>query len=231
MGNQNNSKNKKIENLYCATCRLNFKTKDIELKCIKCNKKFCSDIKIYNEFNNIKTDYLCLVHTLLKRKYAIPKNIKKKVCKCELINNKKYKHITDKGNLLEGLRYGKKVIICDKCFKIFNYYNFNWNCPECGVIINGNNNSLISKELIESSHVSDKLNQDKSNNLKQNSTYNSNASNTRVKNIYPNNGKSNISNINDKNNNINSSKILAGSQIRIGNNYSDHRPITYKNLS
>ena len=103
-----NDKNKKIDNLYCIKCRLNFRIKDLDLKCLKCNKKFFSEIKIYNEFNNLKTDYLCLVHTLLKRKYAIPKNIKKRTCKCELINCRKYKHNSDKGNLLEGLRYGKK---------------------------------------------------------------------------------------------------------------------------
>ena len=224
-----NDKNKKIENLYCPKCRLTFKIKEIELKCIKCNKKFVSDIKIYNEFNNIKTDYLCLVHTLLKRKYAIPKNIKKKICKCELINNKKYKHTTDKGNLLEGLRYGKKVIICDKCFRIFNYYNFNWNCPDCGIIINGKNNSMLSKELTESSSVSNKLDQDKNNNLKQNSKYNTTASNTRVKNIYANNEKISVNNINDKNlnNDINNSKLLSAGQQKVGNIYSERRPITY----
>ena len=228
-----NDKNKKIDNLYCIKCRLNFRIKDLDLKCLKCNKKFFSEIKIYNEFNNLKTDYLCLVHTLLKRKYAIPKNIKKRTCKCELINCRKYKHNSDKGNLLEGLRYGKKVIICDKCFKIFNYYTFNWNCPECGILLNGNNNSLLTKDLIESSSVSYKLDQDKGS-LKQNSKYNTTASNTRIKNIYPNNNKSEnkngkvtINNLNEKNNNeINNSKILRGAQ-NTGNNISERRSGAY----
>ena len=40
--------------------------------------------------------------------------------------------IDDKVNLLEVLRQGKKVIICDKCFKIFGYKEYNnWKCPEC----------------------------------------------------------------------------------------------------
>ena len=222
-----NVKNKRIENLYCIKCRLIFKYKDLDIKCTKCNKKYISEIKIFNEFNNVKTDYLCLVHTLLKRKYAIPRNIKKKSCKCELLNIKKIKHNTDKGILLEGLRYGKKVIICDKCFKIFNYYTFNWNCPECGIGLNGNNNPILSKELSESSSFSYKLDQDKTN-LKQNAKYNTTASNTKIKNIFPNNNKSEIksgkkpiNHINEKNSNINeinSSKILRASQ-NTGMNY------------
>ena len=164
---KNDDKNKKIENLYCHKCKMSFKVKDLDTKCKKCNKKFISDVKIFNEFNSLKTDYLCLVHTLLKRKYAVPKNAKKKLCKCELLTFKKYKHNYDKGILLEGLRYGKKVIICNKCFKIFNYYNFNWSCPECGCGFNGNNNTLLSKELSETSSMSNKIEQQEKNNLKQ----------------------------------------------------------------
>jgi hypothetical protein len=205
-----NDKKKKIDNLYCIKCRIIFKTKDINLKCQKCNKKYVSEIKIFNEFNNFRTDNLCLVHTLLKRKFAMPRNIRKRVCNCEILNPKKYKHNTDKGILLEGFRYGKKVIVCEKCFKIFNYYTFNWNCPECGVGLNGNNNSLISKELLsESTSFSYKLEKDK-NNLKQISKYNTTASNAKIKNIFPNsNNKSEIKidkkisiNNNEKNNNI-----------------------------
>ena len=230
-----NTKNKKIENLYCLKCKQNFKIKDLDIKCQKCNKKYVSDIKIYNIFNNLKTDYLCLVHTLLKRKYAIPKNIKKRICKCEL-NSKKFKHSADKGNLLEGLRYGKKVIICDKCFKIFNYYNYNWNCPECGITINGNGiNNLISKELSDSSSVSYKIEQEK-NNLKHNSKYNTAAMGIKTKNIFPNNkgeiknGKIIINNVNEKksnsnNNEINNSSILRGSQK--GNILSDRHSNAY----
>ena len=221
-------KTKKIENLYCLKCKQNFKIKELDSKCSKCNKKFYSDIKIYNEFNNIKIDYFCLVHTLLKRKYASPKNIKKRACKCEPITPKKFKHNLDKGILLEGLRYGKKVIICNKCLKIFNYYNFNWNCPECGIVLNANNN-LLSKELSDSSSVSYKIEQEKSN-LKQNSKYNTAASGIKTKNIFGNPNKSEIKNgkiidnNNDKKNieynDINNSKMLRNSQ-KAGNNFTD----------
>ena len=226
-GNKN-EKTKKIENLYCLKCKQNYKIKELDIKCSKCNKKFYSDIKIYNEFNNIKTDYLCLVHTLLKKKYAVPKHIKKRACKCEALSPKKFRHNLDKGILLEGLRYGKKVVICNKCFKIYNYYSFNWNCPECGIILNGTNN-LLSKELSDSSSVSYKIDQEKSN-LKQNTKYNTAASGIKTKNIFSNSNKSEIkngkivNNNNDKknieNNDINNTKILRNSQ-KAGNNFTD----------
>ena len=226
-----NEKKVKIDNLFCLKCKQNYKLKDLDFKCIKCNKKFFSDIKIFNEFNNLKTDHLCLVHTLLKRKYAFPRNIKKKSCKCELLNSKKYKHNIDKGILLEGLRYGKKILVCNKCLKIFNYFTYNWNCPECGLSLNGNNNGLISKEFSESSSVSYKIDQDK-NNIKQSSKYNTTASGAKTKNIFPNqsnksemkNGKIIINNNNDKKNieinEINNSKILKNNH-KIGNNVPD----------
>ena len=237
--NKNDDKNKKIENLYCHKCKMNFKVKDLDTKCKKCNKKFISDVKIFNEFNSLKTDYLCLVHTLLKRKYAVPKNAKKKLCKCELLTFKKYKHNNDKGVLLEGLRYGKKVIICNKCFKIFNYYNFNWSCPECGCGFNGNNNTLLSKELSETSSMSNKIEQQDKNNLKQKSKYNTSAnSSNKVKNIYPNNkselknGKININNNGDKNNfnEANNDKGLRNSQ-KVKDNFSDRATGNYYNNS
>ena len=225
-GNKND-KNKKIENLYCLKCKKNFKIKEIDSKCSKCNKKFHSDIKIYNEFNNIRTDYLCLVHTLLKGKYAFPKNIKKR-CKCESLTLKKFKHNLDKGILLEGIRYGKKVIICNKCFKIFNYSTFNWNCPECGIILNGSNN-LLCKELSDSSSVSYKIEKEKCN-AKQLSKYNTAASGIKTKNIFSNGNKSEIKNgkiVNNNNdkknieqNEINNSKILRNSQKA---NFTDRR--------
>ena len=236
--NKNEKEKKKIDNLYCFKCKQNFKIKELDSKCVKCNKKFFSEIKIFNEFNHIKTDFLCLVHTLLKRKYAFPKNIKKRMCKCESLNPKKYKHNVDKGILLEGLRYGKKIIICNKCFKIFNYYNFNWNCPECGITINGNNNVFLSKELSDSSSVSYKIDQDKTS-LKQNSKYNTAASGVKTKNIFSNtnnksdnkNGKIIINNKERKNNvfnEINNSKMMINSQ-KAGNKYSEKQANAFIN--
>ena len=144
-----NDKKKKIENLFCPKCKNNYNVKNLDIKCQKCQKKYYSEVKLYNEFNYVKTDLLCIVHTLLKKKFAHPRNIIKKTCKCQSSNMKKYIHQIDKGVLLEGLRYGKRIILCSKCFKIFNFQSFNWNCPECGrgynnLVIKTHNNSIIN---------------------------------------------------------------------------------------
>ena len=127
-----NKKNKKkIEEIFCLKCNISYKVNDINFHCSKCNEIFKSDVKLYNEFNYGKNNILCLVHTLLKKKYALPKETTEQKCKCDLSNVKKYKHINCNGNLLEGLRNGKKVIVCDECYTIINYNNFNWTCPFC----------------------------------------------------------------------------------------------------
>ena len=91
------------------------------------------DEKFDDKYGDLKP---LIIDVLLRRKYAYPKDIKKS-CVCEINTNRKYKHYLDKGNLLEGLRQWKKVIICDKCFQIFDYKNYNkWECPECGLGFN-----------------------------------------------------------------------------------------------
>ena len=123
---------------------------NINLFCKKCKSNFIynsQEIKLFNEFTKDKIDILCIIHTLLKRKFANPKGIKK-YCLCELPLNIKYKHIKDNGNLLEGLRQGKKIIICDKCFQIFEYKNYNnWICPECGLKFNEKINSKYNTAI------------------------------------------------------------------------------------
>ena len=42
----------------------------------------------------------------------------------------KYKH-SDGGILFLGERNGLKVILCDKCYEIFDYYSFTFSCPLC----------------------------------------------------------------------------------------------------
>ena len=183
------SKNKeKIENLFCKKCKINE------------NFSSTSEIKLYNEFNKLKTDQLCIIHTLLKRKFAIPKN-KKRNCKCKIENNKKYKHIIDNGNLLEGLRQGKKVIICDKCFKIYEYKEFDWKCPQCELGFN-----------------------------EYNSKYNTTVSNNKIKGIFStkNNNKI-IEKENKNNNNINSNRIKENKKYYYKINISEENQINKPN--
>ena len=167
------------EILLCDITKFNSGEKKINLTCKKC-KNNCThnlnDIKLFNDFTKDKIDILCLIHTLLRRKYAYPKDIKKS-CVCEINTNRKYKHYLDKGNLLEGLRQGKKVIICDKCFQIFDYKNYNkWECPECGLGFNeqqGNKyNTAISNTKMKSFFKEKENNKNMNNNIINSHKYN-----------------------------------------------------------
>ena len=197
--------NKEKELIKCKNCnenlllniennKLNITEKNnINLFCKKCkiNMTYNSqEIKLFNEFTKDKMDILCIIHTLLKRKFANPKGIKK-YCLCEIPLNIKYKHIKDNGNLLEGFRQGKKIIICDKCFQIFEYKNYNnWICPECGLkfnekkIINNNNinskyNTAISDNKMKSIFLNNKLIEKERENSKINNNINNNRYNLK----------------------------------------------------
>ena len=154
---------------------------NINLFCKKCKSNFIynsQEIKLFNEFTKDKIDILCIIHTLLKRKFANPKGIKK-YCLCELPLNIKYKHIKDNGNLLEGLRQGEKIIICDKCFQIFEYKNYNnWICPECGLKfnekINSKYNTAISNNKMKSIFLNNKIIEKERENSKINNNININ---------------------------------------------------------
>ena len=222
--------------------------KNIDLFCRKCknNIKYnIQEIKLFNEFTKEKIDILCIIHTLLKRKYANPKGIKK-FCSCEVANNVKYKHIHDNGNLLEGLRQGKKVIICDKCFKIFDFKKYqNWICPECGMgfneKVNFNNkyNTAISNNKTKSIFWNKNIEKEK-----ENSKNNSNVNNLSKYHIKENIIKKNVimnkisinessEQINKNNNNLKTSiislnKEMANDSINNINNIKSKRIISSK---
>jgi hypothetical protein len=180
------------------------------------------EIKLFNEFTKDKIDKLCIIHTLLKRKFANPKGIKK-YCICELPNNVKYKHSNDNGNLLEGFRQGKKIIICDKCFQIFEYKNFkNWICPECGLGFNEKNsgnintkyNTAISSNKMKSIFLNKKIDKDKENS-KNNSNINNNQNNQhRYNNLKDNKKISNLNKINTNESLEQANKISSNNNIR-----------------
>ena len=197
------------EHLYIDISKLN--NKNLYCKKCKINQNNSNEIKLYNEFDSIKIDKLCIIHTLLKRKFAIPKN-KRKNCKCKLENNRKYKHKKDNGNLLEGLRQGKKVIICDKCFKIYEYKEYNWTCPECDLGFNeyiskyntaGNNNKIRSIYQIKNKEKENKNNNNiNSNRIKENKKYYSKINGeNKINNSLINNSIKFKNNFNENNNN------------------------------
>ena len=132
----NNNNYNKIEEVICLYCNLTFEVNLFSYKCKKCGINFKSDAKIYNELYNKKNDLLSKVHTLLDKRFAGPESVLNKGCECNLNNVIKYKH-NDGGNLYEGERNGLKIIVCDKCYQIFDYYTFVFSCPLCGKFFNG----------------------------------------------------------------------------------------------
>ena len=188
---------KKCSEILCIDItKLNSTEKKLNLICKKCkinNNYNISEIKLYNHFSTDKIDILCLIHTLLKKKFAYPKGVKK-FCPCEISTNRKYKHNTDKGYLLEGLRQGKKIIICDKCFKIFQYKEYtNWECPECGMGFNEKStkyNTAINNNKIKSIFPIKKFEKEKEKeNIKNNNSNNINSQRNYIK---ENNTKKNL---------------------------------------
>jgi len=209
------------EILYLDINKFNNNTeKKINLVCKKCKNNSIfniTDIKLFNDFTKDKIDILCVIHTLLRRKYANPNGIKK-LCLCELNMNRKYKHYLDKGNLLEGLRQGKKVIICDKCFQIFEYKDYNkWECPECGLGFNEQSNkynTAINNNKMKSIFKEKEKENNKNNNVVNNHKYNNLKDNKERKNLTKINISESIeqsanNNIINKNNNNNKTSIIS----------------------
>ena len=120
----------KIEEIFCKYCNLTFNINLFKFKCKKCGAIFKNKAKIYNEFNNKKNELICKIHALCNKKYSFPEKYLKKDCECNLMYVKKYKH-NDGGILYEGELDGQRIILCDKCYQIFDYYNYIFSCPLC----------------------------------------------------------------------------------------------------
>ena len=123
--------------LKCLKCNycidLNSKN-ELQWRCPKCNKYFKSNVKIYNESENMILTKILNKALLLKIK-ARPKIMN--CCNID-INNITFFHKKDCDGILyfcniENYFLNKKrAIICDKCHAI-NYSNvFIWTCPKCG---------------------------------------------------------------------------------------------------
>ena len=121
---------KGIRDIYCIKCKLIFDTKNIYFKCKICGDNFKCEPQIFRNFSSIKKYLLLLVHTFCKGIYAIPNPSTNKKCNCD-INGVLYFLHHDNGILYQGKKNGKKVIICDCCYGIFKFDNFNWHCPFC----------------------------------------------------------------------------------------------------
>ena len=117
------------KNLFCNKCNIIYDT--IET--------FNCETKLFTGFNKEEINELYKVNTLIEEKIAIPKGIMSLKCNCDISNIKKFND--DCGGILyEGSKNGKKILVCDKCYKIYNYEKFDWTCPLC-------KNKFKTKEL------------------------------------------------------------------------------------
>jgi len=150
----NNPKNEEsINTIYCIKCKLKYNLKDVFFKCKICLNNFKCQAKIYRDFPNKKKKLLFIIHTLLRNKKALPNiSLCNKQCKCDIKNITEYTH-DDNGILLEGVKNNKKEIICNKCFQIFEYTEFDWKCPECGDVYKQKNINTSKSKSLKSNNI------------------------------------------------------------------------------
>ena len=145
---KNNLKKNGISEIFCLKCKLLFDMNEVFFRCKKCNKNFKSEAKIYNNFSNLKNQFLLIMHSLRKKKYALPDKRNNRKCKCDLTKYEKYIHEDDGGILYLGHNLkGEYIILCDSCYTIFNYNDFIWACPIC------NSNFKSKKNLYQKNYT------------------------------------------------------------------------------
>ena len=194
------SNNKKI--VKCFKCGWKDKIKNLRFKCVFCNKYFNTELKPYIKYMYLK-ERICIKNAIIDNNYSKPFFTS---C-CE--NIKYYKHnnkICD-GILLQGFMDKKEVIVCGKCWNIFNFEGFEWVCSVCGKKFkdifdefdDNNNNNNFHTNNNHKSMLSTNLNSDlnESENLNKNDINNNN----NINNDNNNNNKNNIINniFNNKN--------------------------------
>ena len=147
--NQKNSKKKPIKEIFCLKCKLLFDMNEVFFKCKICNNNFKSEAKIYNNFSLLKTQFLIIMHTLRKKKMALPEKRINRKCKCDITKYEKYLHEDDNGVLYLGHNLkGEYIILCDSCYTIFDYNDFIWTCPICNVNFKSKKN-LYKKNYVK----------------------------------------------------------------------------------
>ena len=124
--------NMKLNKLQChnKSCTYNVIPYNIEWTCNMCNKKFLSNLKVYNpiEIQEIKD---IINTTLLLKKKAHPSKIT--CCKNINVFTEDFFHKKEcKGLLYFGEYNSKTIIVCDKCKAINFLFKFIWTCPICG---------------------------------------------------------------------------------------------------
>ena len=130
----NNHRKNTIKEVFCLKCKFLYDMNDIYFNCKICKSEFKSEAILYNNFSLLKEQFLILVHTFQKKKYALPDINYNRKCKCDISKYEKYLHENDNGVLYLGVNLeGQFIIVCDGCYSIYKYNDFTWNCPVCKV--------------------------------------------------------------------------------------------------
>ena len=142
---------KKIKCLKCNfVIDVNNKN-DFQWQCIKCNKYFKSNVKIYNPSESY------ILTKILKKALLLKVKAKPQFMNCCNIdiNNTPFFHKKECKGILYlcnvenyNLKNKKWVIVCEKCHAINNCKNFIWTCPKCGKRSRETNNEFV--EILKS---------------------------------------------------------------------------------
>jgi hypothetical protein len=157
----------KNNKLFCQKCK--FETESINLvwTCLKCNKEFRSNIKIYNNLYGTIIKHIirdAFIQNKIIRPLGLP-------CDCEQkykIKNINFYHKKEgrcNGVLYYGSFYNKDYVICSLCKYICYLNDYNWFCPFCfkyfitnkiKIYENKNNDNLNLKVYIKKNIIENK---------------------------------------------------------------------------
>ena len=154
----------KKNKLFCKKCKFEIEPINLVWTCVKCNKEFRSNAKIFNILNRKIIKHI-IRDSLIQQKIAKPADLP-----CDCFNKYKFENITfyhKKEGKCNGILYynsfnEKDYIICSLCQYISSLNDFNWFCPFClryfisnkiKIYIKNNNNSkiYIRKNILENS--------------------------------------------------------------------------------
>ena len=151
-----NLKKNSITEIFCLKCKLLFDMNEVFFKCKICKNNFKSEAKLYSSFSNLKIQFLLIMHTLRKKKLAIPEIRMSRKCKCDISKYEKYLHEEDNGVLYLGHNLkGEYIILCDCCYSIFIYNDFIWTCPICNINFKSKKNLYKKNDKKKSNYFGD----------------------------------------------------------------------------
>ena len=115
--------------IYCKKCKEANNIEDMQYDCDICHTKYKSDVIEYFPFESEKINRAILT-AIIKKKIARPLEYK---CSCEIKETDEYHHSDEcNGQMVFGDIYRESdILICNKCYRFFEIYNYEWKCPLC----------------------------------------------------------------------------------------------------